>query len=59
MLLEQGQDDPVSLGHVEAQRYFPGPRIITALAKGHVEAAFTIGESSQIVADPLRDLRNV
>src|SRR5215469_18536595 len=59
LLLEHAQDYLIALGDVETQGYFPRHRIVASPPKGHVETAFTIGESSQVVADRLRDLRNV
>src|SRR3977135_2222801 len=45
-LLKHAQDDLIALGDVEAQGSVPCHRLTAAPAKGHVEAAFTIGESS-------------
>src|SRR5215469_5383312 len=50
-LPEHVQNRLIALGHVEAQRYFPRHRIATTPSKGHVEAAFTIGESSHVMPD--------
>jgi hypothetical protein len=46
LFLEHSQNCLIALGHVEAQRHFPRHRIVDPPSKGHIEAAFTVSESS-------------
>ena len=51
MFLEECQDDTVLLGHVQAQRHFPGELVVGSFAEAQVEASFAINETGKVVTD--------